>query len=465
MTKLNTLILGIIVVLLTTAGALPKDNTKRLKKEAEFFFQIGDYDLAEPLFRKLVRIYPKKAEYKFKTGVSLLHIRNKEKEALEFLTGAMAKDYDESFFYGAQAYHLHLRFEEAIDCLDIYQGKKNHVMDDDVIEVLREKILYTRELMSNPISEKPVLMNRAINTKSQEYAPLINRDGTILYFTSRRPGSTGGLMDGNGDFYEDIFSSHLVGDRWSKAKPLRPPVNTSGHDANVSFSANGNTLILYRTESDLRAGNLLYAIKTQNGWSDPVEYGENINSSGTHEPSACLSFDESYMLLVSNREGTIGGKDLFIVRKLPNGEWSKPQNLGDVVNSTKDEESPFLSADGNRLYFSSNGHNSIGGFDIFYSERDAEGNWMKPINIGYPINTVNDDIYFTTTQDGSRGYFSSSREGNMDIYYIDMLFEDNDLVVVKGYVKDILSKKTLSAYVALEEQDDLDNMSASFTNN
>ncbi|MFT4660803.1 MAG: hypothetical protein ACI8XB_001071 [Patiriisocius sp.] len=465
MNKLNTISLCLVLFIISAAAVMPKDNTKRLKKEAEFFFFNEDYVLAEPLFKKLTKIYPKKKEYKHNIGVCLLNIRNRERESLPFLEGAMTQNHDESFYYGAQAYHINLRLEEAIDCLDIYQGKGKHLKTAEEIEVLREKILYTKQLMANPIGEKPILMSKAINSKAQEYAPLINKDGTALYFTARKAGSTGGLTDPNGSFYEDVYVSHKVGDKWSKSKPIAPPVNTGGHDANVSFSANGETLIIYRTEADLQSGNLLYSIRTKNGWSDPVEYSENINSIGTHEPSACLSFDEDYMLLVSNRDGSYGGKDLFMVRKLPDGTWSIPKNLGDVINSDMDEESPFLSADGKRLYFSSNGHNSIGGFDIFYSELDDEGNWMKPVNMGFPINTVSDDIYFTSTQDGTRGYFSSSRSGNMDIYAIDMLFEANDLVVVKGFVKDELSQKTLSAYVALEEKEDLDNLSAAFTNN
>jgi len=465
MNKLNTIMLFVFILTTSTIVGAAKDNTKRLKKEADFFYLLEDYNLAEPLYRKLTKIYPKKKEYKHNLGVCLLNIRNREKEALPFLEEAMAQNNSESFYYGAKAYHINLRLEEAIDCLDIYQGKGKHEHTDEEIEIMREKILYTKQLMANPISEKPELMSKAINSKSQEYAPLINKDGSALYFTARKPGSTGGLTDPNGAFYEDIYASFLVGDKWSKAKPIAPPVNTSGHDANVSFSANGQTMIIYRTEADLRSGNLLYSVQTKNGWSDPVEYGEMINSPGTHEPSACLSFDESYMLLVSNRPDGIGGKDLYMVRKLPAGGWSQPSNLGEKINSTYDEESPFLSADGTRLYFSSNGHNAIGGFDIFYSELDENLEWSEPKNMGFPINTVNDDIYFTTTQDGTKGYFSSSRSGNMDIYTIDLLYEDNDLVVVKGFVKDQLSKKTLSAYVALEETKDLDNLSAAFTNN
>jgi len=341
MSKLNTILLCVLILLTSSLQGETKDNTKRLKKEADFFYLTEDYDLAEPLYRKLTKIYPKKKEYKHNLGVCLLNIRNREKEALPFLEAAMAQNYAESFYFGAIAYHINLRLEEAIDCLDIYQGKGKHEKTEEEIERMRDKILYTKQLMANPISEKPEMMSRAINSKSQEYAPLINKDGTALYFTARKPGSTGGLTDPNGQHYEDVYASHLVGDKWSKAKPIPPPVNTSGHDANVSFSANGQTMIIYRTETDLRSGNLLYSIQTKNGWSDPVEFGDMINSPGTHEPSACLSFDESFMLLVSNRPDGVGKKDLYLVRKLPNGTWSQPTNMGDKINSEMDEESPF----------------------------------------------------------------------------------------------------------------------------
>lgn len=465
MYKLNTSIFLTLLFILTSFTSFGKDDLKKLKKDAEYFYSVEDYTFAEELYRKLYRMYPKKKEYNHKLGVCLLNIKNRKKEALPYLEYCMAKNYVESFYYGALAYHQHLRLEEAIDCLDIYQAKTGRERRNFEVEQLRDKILFTRQLMANPIGEKPIRMGKAINSKSDEYAPLINADGTALYFTARKAGSTGGLTDPDGKFFEDVYASYKVGDQWSKGKPLPAPVNTSGHDANVSFSSNGQTLILYRTEPNLISGNLLYSIRTANGWSDPVEYGETINSPGTHEPSACLSFEEDYMLLVSTKEGGVGGKDIFIVRKLPNGQWSEAKNLGNVINSPFDEESPFLSADGNRLYFSSEGHGSIGGYDIFYSEKDEDGNWQKPVNMGYPVNTVQDDIYFTATQNGTKGVFSSSRGGNMDIYEIDMMFEDRDLVVVKGFVIDDATKDPLSAYVAIEETDDFDNMSAVFTNN
>jgi len=173
-----------------------------------------------------------------------------------------------------------------------------------------------------------------------------------------------------------------------------------------------------------------------------------INTDEYHEPSAAFSPDETEIYVVSDRPGGFGGKDIYIIRKLPNGQWSEPENLGKEINSAFDEDAPFLSLDGHTLFFSSMGHDAIGGYDVFRSKCKIDGEWTSPDHMGYPINTVHDDIYFSVTADGKRGFLSSSRDATMDIYEIDMLFEQEDLVVVMGMVMDEYSGLPVNARIS-----------------
>jgi hypothetical protein len=199
-------------------------------------------------------------------------------------------------------------------------------------------------------------------------------------------------------------------------------------------------MIIYRTQQNLVSGDLYEARFHARKWQQPEIMTQQINSE-SHEPSASIAPGGQEVYFTSDRPGGFGGRDLYRIRRLPNGQWSLPLNLGPNVNTPFDEDAPFIHSDGTTLFFSSNGHNTMGGYDIFktvLTDYDMNG-WAVPENMGYPLNTVNDDIYFCLSEDGHTGYFSSERAegmGMQDIYQVTFPNTQLDHMVVHGVVAD-----------------------------
>jgi len=216
-------------------------------------------------------------------------------------------------------------------------------------------------------------------------------------------------------------------------------INKPYHDAATGLSADGEKLLSYHTSPDHVHGHI-YESTLQNGkWSAPVLLDANVNSADYIETSACYSPDGEMIFFSSNRPGGFGGKDLYSVKKLPNGKWAKPFNLGPTINTEYNEDAPFVHPSDNILFFSSEGHKNMGGYDVFKAKYDEAEKFTVPENLGFPINTVDDDIFFVLNTDASMGYFSSQREGGFgshDIYSV--YFSDNNipLMVYSVHVRD-----------------------------
>jgi hypothetical protein len=234
-----------------------------------------------------------------------------------------------------------------------------------------------------------------------------------------------------------VYISNKVDGKWNKAENIGPPINTETHDACVGLSPDGTTLILYRTSKDLLGGDLYWSELEGNKWSAPQKYADNINSPDYQEASASITANGNTIYFSSNRPGGQGGKDIYRVVKFGNGDWSLAQNIGNTINTPYDEDAPYIHPDGKTLYFSSNGHTGMGGYDIFQSTLNDDGTWSTPENLGYPVNNVEDDIYFVLSAHGSMGYYSSEKKGGLggqDIYTIYPASEPRILVVLKGKI-------------------------------
>jgi outer membrane protein OmpA-like peptidoglycan-associated protein len=226
---------------------------------------------------------------------------------------------------------------------------------------------------------------------------------------------------------------------WTKAEKLGPVINTPSHDGCVGISPDGQEMFIYKVPKGMSKGDLYISSLKGDAWSAPVSMGDNVNSK-SWEPSGSITSDEKAFFFTSDREGGFGGTDIYMVKKLPTGQWGLPIHLGPEINTSQDEDSPFIHADGKTLYFSSKGHTSMGGFDIFSIEVDVENGKVKgqPVNIGYPINTADDDIFFVWSADNKRAYFSSFREGGYgekDLYVLEREDAHSALVVLKGTIK------------------------------
>lgn len=436
------LIIGSLLIcqfLFSQKGGKTKVSPKTIK-EANRFFDLGDYNNARKLFAEAYTADSNDANIAYKLGVCMYNLKIEKLSTIPLFELAVRNNNNEAHYYLGNLYHLKLKFEDALTQFNKYLefvGKRDH--DDEEINRLKNTVLYASEMMRIPEDIKIENMGPVINSSYSDYAPLVSSDESILYFTSRRDGSTGNLIDPNGEYFEDIYYSIKKDGRWTQPESVSDYINTNSHDATVALSPGGNELYIYRTNEDLVSGNIYVSRLEGKDWSQPVKITSEVNSEGGWESSASITADGNIIYFSSNREGGFGGKDIYRVTKLPNGNWSKAFNMGPSINTPFDEDFPFIHPDGRTLYFSSKGHKTMGGFDIFITQVSQWGNASEPENMRYPINTVEDDVCFIVSTDGKHAYYSSTRpdtHGNTDIYKLKMPQKNVPIPVIRGRILD-----------------------------
>jgi hypothetical protein len=344
------------------------------------------------------------------------------------------------------AVELHLSLAKALQlvknpakALEIYSLLENRVStrNAELDAELRQEKEYCNtaiEFMKNPVTMEVTNLPVPLNSKYNDHSPLLTADESMMVFTSRRPAGTQ-IMD-DGQYPERIFVSRFVNNAWSRPVAIKSLFKSDGHEAAVHISADGRYLFIYRV--DIQGQNLYRSEFDGETWSSAEKMPAPI-SSRFDETHICLSADGTVAYFTSNRPGGYGGFDIYRSRQLPDGNWGVPQNLGPSVNTPEDEESPVLHPDGKTLYFSSRGHKSMGGFDIFYSKEVADSTWTDAVNLGYPVNSADDDIFFVPTTVRNRAFYASTRfepkVGGIDLYEIGYEEpEDARLAVLKGRI-------------------------------
>jgi len=416
---------------------------------------------------------PNNAELNARIADCYLNSSDKSK-AVEYFEKAysLSKNLDGFYIYMmAKAYHFDNKFVDAIKFYRLSKSKKHKVVlrgrtSDDADKKIAA-CTYAKKLIKTPINVKIEHLSNAINTEHQEYVPVITADESEIFFTSRRPNTTGGNIDGAiGDYYEDIYYSKKENGKWSTAVNMGKPVNSENHDATVGLSLDGQKLFLYR-DNKKGVGNIYVSKRKGNSWSEPEELPEPINSKN-QETSACYSPDGNTIYFVSDRPNGQGGKDIYKSTKNNEGIWGKAKNLGPIVNTSEDEDAVFLHPDGKTLYFSSTGHKTMGGYDIFKTVYN-KGRWSRPENIGYPVNTADDDVCFVLTASGDYGYYTSiksSGQGKRDIYRVSFIDQINKpkLTLLKGIISDKKTGKLLEATIEIYDNDE-DKLVGTFKSN
>ena len=400
-------------------GQQASKDYNKLFSSAEKRFKIGDYYGAKKIYDQLYQQDSTDKALNYKIGVCYFELKEYHEAEKHFLKTSSSESL-ELFRYKAAIAHFDQKFKKAINYYNAYKiisGEKDY--DNVEINRLIEKVKYAEKAIQNKRNVAILNMGKPINTQYSEYVPLITADESTLFFTSRRPGSTGELLDPNDRPFEDIYFSSKKNNIWSEPQKMPEGINTATNDACVGLSPDGQILFIFRTSEDLVSGDLYESRMELDEWGMPQKLPANINSDYI-ETSASITIDDKVLYFSSDRPGGYGGKDIYKVVRLPNGKWSKAINLGPVINTPYDEDAPFIHSDSKTLYFSSTGHQNMGGYDVFKSELEKRV-WSNPENLKSPINTVNDDIFFVLGASGKVGYYSSSREGGhggQDIYKV-----------------------------------------------
>ena len=303
--------------------------------------------------------------------------------------------------------------------------------EDDIEHYIAECVT-AKQLEAHPLKVTVTNLGDAINSTYDDKSPSVSADGATLIFTSQRQLLVGKMKqskDPNATFDNVYIATwDTAKNGWGLSYPISGDVNEEyAHTSCTSISPDGNQIFLYKnpTSGSAIGGDIFVSKRSKKGkWGAPVSLGSPINTS-YYEDGACLSPDGNTLYFVSERPGGFGRADIYKSDKISRKEWGKPENLGPRVNSDFDEGAPFIAPDGHTLFFSSDGHSSMGGYDIFKTSINDSGKWTFPVNLGYPINTVNNEKGFTLSADARTGYFASDRkggEGKRDIYSVDLSF-------------------------------------------
>jgi outer membrane protein OmpA-like peptidoglycan-associated protein/tetratricopeptide (TPR) repeat protein len=423
-----------------TSGRTTQSTADKKKlKQADNLFTYADFEGALPIYLDVLPNSPDNWLINYRIGVCYYYSTTARPKSVSYLDKAVnnsRQDTVPDLLYHAGLAHLCVNdFDAAEKYLLAFKKKAGPKYKDPLLDQLIRGCSSGREQWKNQGKMRITNLGENVNSDYPDYAPVVIYRSDILLFTSKRPGTTGHTKDDEGFFYEDIYQAK--GESWNRWKePSRydtsnvkrrgifsllfnkaevvTEINTEDHDGSITLSPDSTDLYIFRY------GDIMKASWDGKRWHRPNRIGEEIDARASHEPSIFLSRDSKTMFFVSDRKHGVGKKDIWICEKEGNN-WGKPRNLGMEVNTPFNEDSPFLSPDGNTLYFSSEGHNSMGGYDVFKCTKQENGRWSAPVNLGAPINNGGDDIFYTPLENGSGAYYASLNregEGDLDLYFI-----------------------------------------------
>lgn len=392
---------------------------------AEDLIYSENFNLAIDMYKKVILYEPENPVYQFKLGFCYLHTRDKRDSSMVCFQKSLnlhkkkhkrELNKSEVKFYLARSYRVNYMFDSAIVILEELQNKEKNRKFLQLIDSELELAKNGAELVDNP-EDIVIIQNLGsiINSEYSEHTPLFTADESTLIFTSRRKLDEQSVKLWDEEYDENIYISHKINDQWSKPKPISKNINTLEHEATIGISYDGTMLFIYKEED---GGAIYFSEYKNNEWTVPEMFGNNINTK-YRETHATISVDGKTLFFTSDRPGGFGELDIYTSYKNEDDTWSEPQNMGEAINTRRDEEGPYIHHDNRTLYFSSKGHGGLGGYDILTSELQEDGLWTDAKNIGFPINSVDDDVFYYPTADGKRAYFSSLKNngfGESDIY-------------------------------------------------
>ena len=430
MLKLVLIFCGVLFVMC----AYSQPGKKYEVADADEHYNHHNFLMALPIYKELLKGDKNNADINFKTGLCYLNTNINKAEAIKYFEACTksAKPNNEAWYYLGNAYRLGNKIDEAIKAFEKYrelEPKKKKITDRQ-IEICNN----AKALMINPVNVSFVNLGKEINSEFADYYPWITQDESFLAFTTRRKGTTAGRLEMDGYYASDVYTSKLENGKWLKAENAGVKINSSLDEQVVGLTADGNEMLIYIDHID-KYGDIYFSFKKAGAYVKYLAFPEYINKQIEH--SASVSADGNTLFFVRG-ESREDQTDIYMCRRLPNGNWSEPFKLGEEINTPYNEDFPYLSTDGVTLYFSSEGHNTMGGFDLFKTVWNPEDNtWTKAENLGYPLNTTDDDRSISLTPDNRVGYISALRaggQGDLDLYRVKFNDIDQKLTLYLGNV-------------------------------
>ncbi len=455
---LYVIFIGFFFFIVAQAEAQPVDGQSGNRRARRAFdkameaYHGAEYDMVLKETERAISLDPGFLNALMLQGVVLNALGRFEKSAETFRKLiAIDKDiYPQAHFYNGTALLKSGAYgdaERAFKTFLTYEGLNAEIIDHAVRSLANCR--FALDAMNNPVPFEPINLGEGVNSKDAEYSPALTADGQTLVFTRRSARSH--MAPTPGQEVENFFVSHFDGSRWSKARDVGPPINTSGNEGAQCLSADGRELFFTAcNRSDgLGSCDIYYAQRTGTHWSTPVNLGPDVNTR-YWESQPTISSDGRSLYFSSARPGSYGEMDLWVATRDENGQWQDVANLGPVINTSGREMSPFIHPDNQTLYFASDGHAGMGGVDLFLSRRDEQGQWSKPENMGYPLNTHADEFSLVVGASGEMAYFATDKPGgfgNMDIYEFELYKEarPQPVTYMKGKVFDKDTGKALDA--------------------
>lgn len=463
----HTKVLVFILILSFTGASAQMMNVRKWRKTERdsldngmLLYEENQFLQALPIFENLVNQHPKEEFLKYIFAKCALYRSDKHEAAYNYLSEVYEKNkkIPDMNLDMATAAHYSYKFDEAEKYLnEHFKSRKLPAESKTKGETLRKYIFYARQYYTNPTGAKVINLGDIVNSEADEYTPAITADESSMIYTYCGPRSIGGKQnaylqpDPQGSYMEDIYMALKQDDEFKVVFPL-DSLNTNAPDAAIAISNDGTRLFLYKDIGDGH-GDIFVSDLIGENFSIPYKLRGEVNSY-SWDGHCSLSPDGQTLYFSSERSGGYGGRDIYRARLLPDSTWGNVVNLGDSVNTPLDDDAPFIHSDGVTLYFSSKGRTSMGGYDVFKAVMDpVDSTFKKSENLGYPINSPADDIYFVLAANGKNAYYSSAKKdgkGLKDIYRIETNFTGSKpaLYLVKGMIKS--GEKPVSASLKIE---------------
>jgi len=457
----------LIFIVLNLFVSFSRGQTKKEMKikffEAEMYLLYEEYPEALPLYQELKEYYPENYNYKYRVGICFLNTPGEKEKSLPFLQQAVLNinpkykegrfseqmaPYD-AYYYLGDAYRVTNQLDKALETYNIFlEGLDHKLYDSTIVRTQIDACYNAKNLMSAPLYLKQVNLGDMINERFSEVNPVVSGDENVIVFTREL------------QLQDQIFFSRKINGEWSPPIVIMDQLLVDEGNT-TSLSNDGTELFLY--QSDQYIGNIYSSRYTDGRWQPAVKLNENVNTK-YWESHAVISPNGERLYFTSNRKGGYGGLDIYYSERDSTGNWGPAINMGPTINTPFNEETPFLDDSGRILYFSSRGHFNMGGHDIFYSSLLENGKWSVPINMGYPVNSTDDDTFFSPVGEGYVAYmsmFDSNGFGRKDLFRLEIFSDDHPRkFFVRGMVtlRDLIRQFNDSVRISTLDRSNLDTL-------